>query len=173
MVATPSRFATLMPSRHTEIDLSEIGQYPMLKAMVDFWQQASGESLPRRIEPFDVPKKLMPYVMLLDLETEPECLRVRLAGTEVCAKHGGELRSKTTNDFFLEDDAQAVVDAAKLAASTRKPTLARREYVGLDDRMWGYVRLILPLSSDGVKVDRFFKAIEPATLREFRAASRG
>ncbi|WP_416896560.1 MAG: PAS domain-containing protein [Minwuia sp.] len=163
-----SRIAPLIPSKHTELDIGEIGNFPLLDHMCRFWREANDGDVPVRIEPFDVPAKLMPYVMLLDLEEEPRRLRVRLAGTAVCDKHGGELKGKTTDDFFLEDDARAVVDAALVAAETRQPTLARREYIGLDDRLWGYVRLILPLSSDGVKIDRFFKAVEPHTLHEIR-----
>ena len=156
-----------MPSRHTEMDLADSSKFPLLDRMYRFWQGASADGLPERIEPFDIPPRLMPYIMLLELEDEGPRLRVRLAGTEVCAKHGGELRGKTTDDFFLPDDATTVVDAALQSAETRQPTLARREYIGLDDRIWGYVRLILPLSSDGQRVDRFFKAVEPSTLREF------
>lgn len=160
----------LIPSRHTDIDISESPNYPLLNEMIEHWKERSRAGLPSRIEPFDIPRALMPYVMLLDLEDEPLRLRVRLAGTEVCAKHGGELKNKTTDDFFLPDDADTVIRAALQAAETRQPSLARRDYIGLDDRMWGYVRVILPLSSDGTRVDRFFKAVEPATLREFRAA---
>jgi len=146
--------------------ITRIGDYPLLEKMYQFWQAATDGGLPSKIEPFDVPPRLMPYVMLLELENDGPRLRVRLAGTEVCAKHGGELRGKTTDDFFLPDDADTVVEAAMQSAETRQPTLARREYIGLDDRIWVYVRLILPLSTDGVTVDRFFKAVEPSTLRE-------
>lgn len=168
MSANETAFVPLLPSRHTEMALSAVDEFPLLSQMHTHWQGASESALPNKIEPFDIPPRLMPYIMLLELEDSGPRLRVRLAGTEVCAKHGGELKGKTTDDFFLPDDASTVVEAALQSAKTRQPTLARREYIGLDDRIWGYVRLILPLSSDGVRVDRFFKAVEPSTLREFR-----
>ena len=55
-------------------------------------------------------------------------------------------------------------DGLARAADTRAPTLARRDYVAIDGRHCRYVRLILPLASDGKTVDGFFKTVEPSTL---------
>lgn len=105
--------------------------------------------------------------MLLDLEEAGlrARLRIRLAGTEVCAKHGREMKGLTTDDFFHAEDADAVVTAAQAVARSRQPSLARRSYITINDRMWSYVRLILPLSRDGKTVDSFFKAADPASMR--------
>jgi hypothetical protein len=158
------------PSRHEELPLSAIDAYPDLMALLRIWEAGCGGFLPAAIDPLVVPRALLPYVMLLELETldgTPR-LRVRLAGTEVCAKHGGEMRGKTTDDFFAPADARAVVDSTLEVARTLRPSLARRDYISLDDRLWGYVRLILPMSPDGVNVTRFFKVLDPGSLRERR-----
>jgi hypothetical protein len=119
-----------------------------------------------RIDPLDLPREVLPTVMMLDLERSPEpgALRVRLAGTEVCAKHGSELKGKTTDDFFAPEDAGQVVESALETARTGRPSLARRSYVSLNGRIWRYVRLIMPLSRQGGPVDSFFKVADPRTM---------
>ncbi len=156
-------------ARHEELSLSELDGYPLLAACHRVWRE-SGEdgALPTRIDPLDLPREILPTVMMLDLEEDGERpqLRVRLAGTEVCAKHGGELKGKTTDDFFQPDDAGAVVSSVVAIARSGTPSLARRSYVSLNRRNWRYVRLIMPLSRDGERVDSFFKVADPGSMME-------
>ena len=156
-------------ARHEELSLSDLESYPLLAACHRVWH-ASGDAgaLPNRIDPLDLPREVLPTVMMLDLEADDESaqLRVRLAGTEVCAKHGGELKGKTTDDFFKPEDASAVVSSALAIARSRTPSLARRSYVSLNRRNWRYVRLIMPLSRNGERVDSFFKVADPGSMTE-------
>jgi hypothetical protein len=156
---------TWFPTRHTELPLDGIGQYPGLAAALEVWRAAPGHPLPQRIDPTAVPRNLLPYVMLLGLEREPDVLRVRLAGTFVCRKYGGELKGRTTDDFFDPEDARIVLESSLAVAASGRPSLARREYVSLEKRIWRYVRLIAPMSfaGDGT-VDGFFKLLDPDTL---------
>lgn len=150
---------------HEELPLDTLGDYPALANLHALWQRLSDAApggVAQRIDPLDIPKMLLPYMMLLDLEGER--LRVRLAGTMVCEKHGGEMRGKTTDDFFQPADAAAVLQAARVVASTRRPSLARRSYVSIDGRPWSYVRLMLPLSRGGQDVDSMIKTLDPDTL---------
>jgi hypothetical protein len=150
---------------HREIPLTEIGRFPDLAAALQSWQQSVGTRAPRQVDPLALPKALLPYVMLLDLEEAPARLRVRLAGTYICDKYGSELRGATTDDFFAPADAQQVVASALTVAKFGIPSLAQRDYVTLDGGLWSYVRLIAPLSRDGCKIDGFFKVLDPATLQ--------
>lgn len=151
---------------HEELPLSDLAAFPHLAAVHEVWRGAGGGGLPRAVDPVEIPRPLLPYVMLLDLEPDPWRLRVRLAGSYICERHGGELRGRTTDDFFHGDDAALVVDAAVRAAGSGRPNLARRRYVMLNDRLWQYVRLILPISRRGHGVDGFFKVLDPSSLRE-------
>lgn len=153
-----------MASGHVELPLDDLVQSPDLAAVHALWVEAGCGSLPGHLDPLSLPRPLLPYVMLLDLETDPTRLRVRLAGTFVCEKHGTELKGKTTNDFFHPDDAQTVVNAAVRVAENGQPSLATRSYVALNGELWRYTRLILPLSRDGQTVDSFFKVLDPTTL---------
>ena len=54
--------------------------------------------------------------------------------------------------------------ALNAAASRREPDLVRRHWVDPRSVRWAYVRLYLPLSSDGASVDRFATVIDPASF---------
>lgn len=165
----------LETAHHEELPLDALTSYPLLQAVVTAWQEGcDGDRLPARLDPIKLPRPILPFVMLLELEQPAEqspLLRIRLAGTEVCAKHGREMRGLTTDDFFRPEDAQAVVAAALEVAHRRQPSLARRHYITINDRVWSYVRLILPLSQDGSRVDSFFKVAEPEGMIELPAGS--
>lgn len=160
----------LSAAGHKELSLQALAESPVLSAVHDIWREEVERSgrLPQRLDPLRLPRAILPYVMLLDLEEKRggHLLRIRLAGTEVCAKHGREMKGLTTEDFFQPQDADAVTRSALEIARTRQPSLARRAYVTLGDRCWSYLRLILPLSRDGKTVDSFFKAADPVSMTE-------
>jgi hypothetical protein len=151
--------------QHRDIPLTEIGQYPYLADALEAWQRSEGRRAPRSVDPTSMPKALLPFVMLLDLEENPDRLRVRLAGTYVCQKYGAELRGRTTDDFFSTTDARHVINSALTVARLGIPSLAERTYVNLDGGLWSYVRLIAPLSRSGTRIDSFFKVLDPSTLQ--------
>lgn len=167
---SPIQFAQTV-RLHRDIPLTEIARYPDLADALQSWQQSDGTRAPRGVDPMALPKSLLPYVMLLDLEENPSRLRVRLAGTHVCEKYGGELKGLTTDDFFAPADARHVVDAALAVAKFGIPNLAERHYVNLDGGLWSYVRLIAPLSRGGDRIDSFFKVLDPSTLQNFDQAA--
>jgi hypothetical protein len=157
--------------QHREIPLTEIGNYPDLADALQAWQQSAGGRAPRTIDPTALPRVLLPYVMLLDLERNPDRLRVRLAGTFICQKYGAELKGRTTDDFFSATDGRHVVQSALDVARLGMPSLAERTYVNLEGGIWSYVRLIAPLSRSGTEIDGFFKVLDPSTLlNHMRAA---
>lgn len=154
----------LHSARETELPLDQAA--PKLRRVLDTWEakKATHGGLPCQIDITEIPPAVLPYVMLVDLERDTERLVVRLAGTEVCAKHGGELKGKSTHDFFVAEDAKIVFASALRVADSRQPSLAQRNYVNIEGKPWRYTRLILPLSRNGVEVDSFFKTLDPDTL---------
>lgn len=149
---------------HIEIPLTDIGAYRDLAEVYAVWMdKCGGAAFPQHIDMLDLPPSLLPYVMVL--ERDPDAgLVIRLAGTYVCERHGGELRGKTPADFFPDGESQKVEQAILGVGEARAPSLAKRTYIHLNDSYWSYVRLVLPLSSDGHTVDKFFKVLDPATL---------
>ena len=164
MVAQDNGLTSFLSSIHDELPLDELSAYADLQRVHDVWCELTEKKgrLPAQLDPTTVPVALLPYMMVL--EVEEGCLRVRLAGTRVCEEHGGEMRGRTTDDFFKPEDGKKVLEAGLRVAETGTPSLARKSYIAINGRRWSYVRMILPLSSDGVKRDRLFKLLDPATL---------
>ncbi len=165
---SPDLLRKWFPTVNQTLPLDALKDYPDLAELYDIWlraRDAGNGKWPARLDMLEIPTRLLPYVMLLDLERQPRpLLRVRLAGTYVCDKYGRELKGHTTDDFFAPQDARNVVESALRSAETSAPDLARREYITLNDGFWRYVRLILPLSRNGETVDSFFKVLDPTSL---------
>ncbi|MFN4284019.1 MAG: PAS domain-containing protein [Alphaproteobacteria bacterium] len=165
---SPELLRKWFPTVNQSLPLAALADYPDLAALHRVWTEARDAAAapwPARLDMPDIPRHLLPYVMILDLERAPRpLLRVRLAGTYVCEKYGRELKGRTTDDFFAPQDAQHVVESALRTAKTSAPDLARREYITLNGGLWRYVRLILPMSRNGVEVDSFFKVLDPVSL---------
>lgn len=154
------------PTRHAELPLAHIADFPALAQVLQVWRAGAESAVPRALDPLDLPPSVFPYIMLLDFTAGRSSLVIRLAGDFVREKHGGPVKGKTPYDFFDAADADQVMAHARQVADSRTPSLATREYVGIDEAMWSYTRLMLPLASDGGAVDQIFKVIEPATLSE-------
>lgn len=150
---------------YEEIPLAEIGRYPMLAACHAAWLAAHhGRALPAAIEVEAVPREVIPYTMLLDYLPDQRDVRVRIAGNYVGERTSDDMGGKRLHNFFNARDAAIVYASMEQVANTRQPSLARRSYVSLEGKYFSYVRLIMPLSLDGVAVTGFFKTIEPDTL---------
>jgi len=171
---SPDLLRQWFPTINQSLPISTMVDYPDLAALHRVWleaRDAAGARWPARLDMIEIPTRLLPYVMILDLERDPRpLLRVRLAGTYVCDKYGRELKGHTTDDFFAPQDARNVVESALRSAESSEPDLARREYITLNGGLWRYVRLILPLSRNGQSVDSFFKVLDPASLALVSAA---
>lgn len=150
---------------YEELALSELPQYPLLAQCHAAWLAAHrGGKLPAVIEVDGLPAEVLPYTMLLDYLPEERDVRVRLAGNYVGERTSADLGGRRLANFFNPHDAGIVFASMEQVAQLRLASLARRSYVSLEGNQLSYVRLILPLSLDGITVTGFFKTIEPATL---------
>ncbi|MBN9498592.1 MAG: hypothetical protein J0H39_17710 [Alphaproteobacteria bacterium] len=157
--------APIPEDRHRDLDLAELGSYPALAECVRLWRQACRDGeLPAALPAEDVPAAVKPYTMLLDYLPERRDARVRMVGNYVGERADFETVGRNLRGYFNDEDAQIVYAGLERAATTREPSLARRDYVTIEGKRFRYVRLILPLASDGRNVDGFFKTIEPSTL---------
>jgi len=150
---------------YKELALTELPQYPLLAQCHAAWLAAHhGTKLPAVIEPEALPSGVLPYTMLLDYLPEERDVRVRLAGNYVGERTSADLGGRRLANFFNAHDAAIVFASMAQVAKLQQASLAQRSYVSLEGNQLSYVRLILPLSLDGVTVTGFFKTIEPATL---------
>ncbi|MCR9072468.1 MAG: PAS domain-containing protein [Alphaproteobacteria bacterium] len=128
-----------------------------------FWRLGGGRA-PAAVDALDLPIKVLPYLMLVDLEGTDDAV-IRLAGTAACDIYGRELRGTSVHDFFGARDAQLVLDDFQAVAQSEIPLLTRRRYVSINGKPWSYVRLLLPIRPEGTAVTRILKALEPSRFR--------
>ena len=151
--------------RYEELELSGLAGFPMLARCHAAWLAAcTAGALPASIDIADIPADTLPYTMLLDFLPEIRDVRVRIAGNYVGERSAFGDSGRGLRGFFNETDAGIVFESLVRIAQLRLPSLARRDYVSIEGRRYGYTRLIMPLSADGRTVSGFFKTIEPASL---------
>jgi len=145
--------------------ISAIGAHPLLAAMLDLWSAGrEGTRLPARLDPLEMPRRVLPYLMLLDVERDPLTLRIRLAGTRLCESFGREMRGLALGDLFEDEAAAAVRASARHLAGEARPRLGSQTYRRADGA-WHYTQLLLPLSAGGKGVTGILKAIDPESFR--------
>jgi hypothetical protein len=139
----------------TELRLDDPGLDPDLKFALDYWlRKCAGRLAPTRadIDPIDI-APLLPRVMLVDVSTDPIDFRFRLAGTGLFKIHGAELTNRRVQD--LEPAAYgALIHRLYCDALARRAPLAHQLLIECETRRSAYMRIILPLSEDGVAINR-------------------
>jgi hypothetical protein len=147
------------------------------RELYDYWLQTAGSRrMPARsdINPFNVPK-LLPCVGLIDLTEGLGEARFRLAGTRLRDVYGEEITGKRIDrvfagacaDYWHDIHARVAEEGSPLHGVVRGPAPGRDHIV----LFW----LRLPLSQDGMKVDRILcydtaaAPIEPARQGDERA----
>ncbi|MBL8807834.1 MAG: hypothetical protein JNN22_13390 [Rhodospirillales bacterium] len=151
--------------RYTELPISSIGECPVLSKCFAAWKVGrAGGRIPAAMDMSLIPDEALPYTMLLDYRPELRDVHVRIAGNYVGERANFGSSTRGLRGFFNDADAEIVFESLVRIAATGEPSLARRDYVTIEGRRYGYTRLILPLSADGRTVTGFFKTIEPASL---------
>ena len=133
---------------------------PLVQTAHSYWQgkQRNGR-LPARadIDPLEIPR-LLPYVLLSEISYDPFQVRYRLMGTEAVAMNNLDLTGKTLNfDIECPDWQRYWAEAYFVAATQARPIFGIDSY---EYRNRAYLRFewcLLPLSTDGKQVDRFFE----------------
>lgn len=152
------------PGDLTDMPIERVVDYPLLAESLAVWRAAAADRLPATIDPTELPRAVVKGVNLFDVDRATGEVRVRLVGGLITRFAGRELRGERTRDIYVGSDFDAVHRATHAALAARQPALARRRVLDSRGRRWAYIRLLLPLSSDGVHADRFATVIDPASF---------
>lgn len=158
----------LVTTQSTHLPIDQISRFAVLNSVLSVWRRVGGGEIPRALDPLDLPPSALRHVMLIDLVAEPRDAVVRLAGTLPCELYGAEMRGLSVDRFFTPKDVDMVLDDLFEVARTGLPTLTEWAYVAINDKLWAYTRLLLPLRPDGENVTQIFKLIEPNSFRRAR-----
>jgi hypothetical protein len=141
-----------------------------------YWQGKCGSRrLPVRsaIDPIEIPR-LLPYLVIAEIEASPMRIRYRLVGTQVVEDNGADFTNR-----YLEDCGFAVEpllrECYRRLVETRAPVFAYYEWHKKDVRASkGAVGAnetgFFPLSSDGTTVDLAISLADPDVRPYARSA---
>jgi hypothetical protein len=138
-------FAVLCPVE--QLPLARLGRS---RVLAEWWQSARGvRRAPSRSDfnPTDFPA-LMPELILWDVGAQFVC---RLAGTMVCGVAGRELRGLTVDE--MHHGNSRVRQEFEAVAQDCLASFIERNMSWVAKAWRQYRRLLLPLSSDGQRVD--------------------
>jgi hypothetical protein len=128
---------------------------PRLAALHAYWSsKLCGRPMPSRsdIDPIEIPK-LLPWIMLVDVQEGGANFRYRLVGSEIASHVGAALTRRTVGSAVAGPYTEWLLGVYRTAVERKKPVFSRSE-LGFGSRGLKRVvsRLMLPLSSDGETV---------------------
>jgi hypothetical protein len=130
-------------------------QHPTLQRLFDYWGSKRGaRAMPARadIDPLEL-GFIIGNVILVDvIEGDPPRFRIRLHGTNLVERAGYELTGRFLDELPQPEFRELTRLSFTRVAETGEPLQLRRDRM-LDGRSRRYETIILPLSSEGTRVD--------------------
>ncbi len=122
-----------------------------IRALYRYWHsKRAGGRLPRRadIDPIDIPR-LMPNLLIVDLEQNPFRVRYRLVGTHVVEMTGFEFTGRYLDEIALPNYEGPFLECYQAACETKSPIITRIRWSLAPGIVTEYDVCFLPLSDDG------------------------
>ena len=151
----------MTPIDDTGRDLSRLTQATLTSALA-YWERICGDrAMPARgdLDPVEIPR-LLPFVMLVDVLTEPLDFKFRLIGTEVQAIIARDLPGKRFSAVPHMAPGNKLWSEYESVVANRRPLTSGVDYVGTDRRVRAIRHCVMPLSTDGKAVNMLFVAVE-------------
>ena len=146
--------------RSIEIDLAD-NPIHAFNAILNYWELQRGSAFAPTWANFhliDLPPQILPYAVVADLRLQDDMVSYRYYGSGMATIHGFELTNKTSNDIEPAGLREHIVRQYRQVAETRAPQLFATEITVKKGVRLQHLVLRLPLSDDGVTVDRVFTA---------------
>jgi hypothetical protein len=142
--------------------------HPKLRRLYEYWEGKRGDRrMPSRadLDPLDI-TFIIGNVILVDvIDGDPPRFRIRLHGTNLSERVRFDLTGKMLDEMPSAEFRELTRQSFTKVATTKEPLHAKRDRV-LDNRRRDFETVILPLSSDGERVDRilcglFYDHLDP------------
>ncbi len=143
-------------------DVAAATRHPLLRRLHDYWQdKATGRIAPARsdIDPIDF-SYAIGWTTLVDVLGSGAEFQARVFGGNMALLAGQELTGRTSAAIQDPELRQAIVANLRWVVTNRKPLRIYRELTTAQ-RRYRYETVILPLSSDGQRVDQLLMAATP------------
>ena len=134
---------------------------PRLKEALAHWERLrGGRAMPSRrdLDPVEMPR-LLPYLMLLDVEPQPLDFRYRLIGTEARSILARDYTGLRFSELPGKGRGSVVWENCEEVVLTKSPVSRNAPYVGPERYLRDCENLLLPLSENGTEVSMIVKFI--------------
>ena len=136
--------------------LARIGaSHADVRAMHAYWlEKCRGRSMPRRadIEPAEI-KRLLPFIVLVDVTADERRFVYRLVGTQEVAERGNDPTGKSVVEAFFGGSLEETLSCYEYVVRNRAPFCYRDPYAASDGQIQHDDIIYLPLSGDGASVN--------------------
>lgn len=122
-----------------------------IRALFNYWRSKCPEGgIPRRadIDPVEIPR-LMPSLLIVDIEYDPFRVKYRLVGTRIVEMTGFEFTGKYLDEIALPNFEGPFEECYQVACETKSPVITRIKWSLSPDIVAEYDVCFLPLSDDG------------------------
>ena len=131
-------------------------KHPKLRRLYEYWDGKRGaRAMPSRadLDPVDIRFAIGDVILVDVLDEQPPRFRIRLHGTNLSERTNFDLTGKMLDEMPAPEFRELSTRSFRKVLRTREPlhALAARP---LDGRTQRYEAIIMPLSSDGERVDR-------------------
>ncbi len=139
---SPAQRALLTPSL-------PFADQPLLMEAALYWAaKRSSRTMPQLadISPVDLPRPLLPHLLLADIETMPFRVRYRVTGSEIAARMGRALIGFTVDDVMSGDYGAYLMSLYRSVYDTAQPVYSESTFKWNTGGQQRTHRLLLPLT---------------------------
>lgn len=143
----------------------DAGELPIrdqhLRDLYAYWLSMRGSRrIPPRaaFDPIQVPR-LLPNLILLDVEPDTGRLIVRVLGTRVASVYGTDYTGRYLDEIYFGANTTSVLDDYGTCARDGVPVLGERNFRNIRDVVYRMERLILPFSDDDRTVNKLISGL--------------
>lgn len=129
---------------------------PILIDLYDYWVSCGPEDrLPARadIDPVDIPRKALPYIVLAEIDQKSGRILYRLVGTVMVEEWGADFTGRYVDEIMTGTYRDFIEDLFQDVASHRCAVLSESTFRWDMGKTIGTRRLFMPLAKDGMTVD--------------------
>ena len=145
---------TRTPADHTAEVRSRI-RTPALRSLFDYWNEKRGGQrfiLRSQLKPGEI-TPLLPLVFILEVQQKPRRYLIRLMGTEITTRLGGDFTGRYVDELDFGAAKQQVLAGYDHVVDCAEPHLNVSEFTQSGRTRIQAERLALPMSTDGLTVD--------------------
>jgi hypothetical protein len=130
-----------------------------LAQLLAYWQGVRPGALPRRrdIDLMTIGTALLPYIFLVDVLESGRRFRWRYIGTHITRHAASDDTGLDLEISVAPRLRETIIGHYRRVVSERRPLCHRGDFIGSDERVYRYERLLLPvLADDEASIDTVF-----------------